>query len=123
MEKPFRFRPYSKRSQKYIYEQNQQEILRLKTNGDRLLQIIQTWVNQREYNLYYFKQITENILRIISLIETYRYFQAKNELITRENYTWFYQIAACYYLDTVENFNKRLKNLNNNNDIDFVIVK
>ena len=40
MEKLVRFRPYSKRTRKYIYEQHQQEILRLKTNGDRLLEII-----------------------------------------------------------------------------------
>ena len=66
--------------------------------------------------------MTVNMLRIISLIETYRYFQAKNELVTKENYTWFYEIATCYYLDMVKNFNKRLKNVNDN-DIDFVIVK
>ena len=117
-----RFRPYSKRSRKYIYEQNQQEIMCLKTRGDRLLQILEgqkTRMNRQD-SLYCLNQITENMLRIISLIETYRYFQAKNELLTRENNSWFYHIANCYYLDLVEKFNTLLKNLN---DIDFVIVK
>ena len=125
--KLFRVRP----SQKYIYDQHQQEILRLKTNGDRLLQIIkiqETRMNRKkqlkqepyEHDLYWLKQMAENMLRIISLIETYRYFQAKNELLTKQNYTWFYEIATCYYLHLSESFNRRLKN---DNDIDFVIVK
>ena len=135
----FRVRPYSKRSRKYIYEQNQQQIIDLQRNGDRLLQIIkiqETEMNRKtqlkqepyEYDLYWLRHLTENMLRIISLIETYKYFQAKNEVVTRENYTWFYEISTSYYLHLTETFNRRLKNVNDNNidndiDIDFVIAK
>lgn len=121
----------------WIYKQHEQEILRLKGNGDRLLQIIkiqETRMNQRkrqklepnENDLYWLKQMTENMLRIISLINSYRYFQSKNEPLTLQNHSWFYEIATCNYLDLLKCFNVTLRNRINqkeNDSVDFVIVR
>ena len=119
------------RLRNWIYKEHEQEILRLKTNGDRLLAIIkiqETKMNRKkqlqikpdENELYWLKQMTENILRIISLINTYRYF-SKNEQLTQQNHNWFYEIATCYYLDLLKDFNITLKNRINQKENDILL--
>lgn len=121
----------------WIYKRHEQEIVHLQRKGDRLLQIIkvqETEMNRKRQqklqpnlnDLYTLNQMTENMLRIISLINCYRYLQSKCEPLTEQNHTWFYQIANSYYLHLLRCFNEKLKKRiieKRNDSVDFVIVR
>ena len=108
------------KQQNYIYRSYEQEILFYKTQGNALLQKIkqqETKMNRakqqnlqpNQNDLYTLDQMTKMLLRMLALIDSYRYFQAKNEPMTDENIPRFYFIANNYYLNTLKSFVSKLK--------------
>ena len=59
--------------------------------------------------MYTLDQMIKMLLRMLALIDSYRYFQARNEPITDENRTWFYFVANNHYLNTLQYFVQKLK--------------
>ena len=104
----------------WIYKDYEREILSLQTQGDALLQKIkqqETKMNRakqqnlqpNQNDLYTLDQMIKMLLRMLALIDSYRYFQARNEPMTDKNRSWFYDIANNYYLDTLKRFVVKLK--------------
>ena len=104
----------------WIYKDYEREILSLQTQGDALLQKIkqqETKMNRakqqnlqpNQNDLYTLGQMIKMLLRMLALIDSYRYFQARNEPMTDKNRSWFYDIANNYYLDTLKRFVVKLK--------------
>ena len=104
----------------HIYKGYEREILSLQTQGDALLQKIkqqETKMNRakqqnlqpNQNDLYTLDQMIKMLLRMLALIDSYRYFQARNEPMTNKNQSWFYDIANNYYLDTLKRFVVKLK--------------
>ena len=131
----FRVDPIKQRN--WIYKGYEREILHFQRQGDTLLQIInihETRMNirrrqnlqQDQNDLIYLYEMTKNMLRIITLINCYRYFQSRNEPLTERNHCWFYEICNNYYLDLLRQINARLNRINekrNNDTVDFFVVK
>ena len=104
----------------HIYKSYEREILSLQTQGDALLQKIkqqETKMNRakqqnlqpNQNDLYTLDQMIKMLLRMLALIDSYRYFQARNEPMTDKNRPWFYNIANNYYLNTLQCFVLKLK--------------
>ena len=104
----------------WIYKDYEREILSLQTQGDALLQQIkqhETKMNRakqqnlqpNQNDLYTLDQMIKMLLRMLALIDSYRYFQARNEPMTDKNRLWFYKIANDYYLSTLQRFVLKLK--------------
>ena len=104
----------------WIYKDYEREILSLQTQGDALLQKIkqqETKMNRakqqnlqpNQNDLYTLDQMIKMLLLRKALINSYRYFQARNEPMTDKNRSWFYDIANNYYLDTLKRFVVKLK--------------
>ena len=104
----------------HIYKSYEREILSLETQGDALLQKIkqqETKMNRakqqnlqpNQNDLYTLDQMIKMLLRMLALIDSYRYFQARNEPMTDKNRPWFYNIANNYYLNTLQRFVLKLK--------------
>ena len=104
----------------HIYKGYEREILSLQTQGDALLQKIkqqETKMNRakqqnlqpNQNDLYTLDQMIKMLLRMLALIDSYRYFQARNEPMTDKNRSWFYDIANNYYLNTLKRFVLKLK--------------
>ena len=104
----------------HIYKSYEREILSLQTQGDALLQKIkqqETKMNRakqqnlqpNQNDLYTLDQMIKMLLRMLALIDSYRYFQARNEPMTDKNRPWFYDIANNYYLNTLQRFVLKLK--------------
>ena len=104
----------------HIYKSYEREILSLQTQGDALLQQIkqhETKMNRakqqnlqpNQNDLYTLDQMIKMLLRMLALIDSYRYFQARNEPMTDKNRPWFYDIANNYYLNTLKRFVLKLK--------------
>ena len=104
----------------WIYKDYEREILSLQTQGDALLQKIkqqETKMNRakqqnlqpNQNDLYTLDQMIKMLLRMLALIDSYRYFQARNEPMTDKNRSWFYDIANNYYLNTLKRFVLKLK--------------
>ena len=104
----------------HIYKGYEREILSLQTQGDALLQKIkqqetkmnrakQQTLQPNQNDLYTLDQMIKMLLRMLALIDSYRYFQARNEPMTDKNRSWFYDIANNYYLDTLKRFVVKLK--------------
>ena len=131
----FRVNPIKQRN--WIYKAYEREILHFQRQGDTLLQIIniyETRMNVRrrqnlqpdQHDLHYLYEMTKNMLRIISLINSYRYFQSRNEPLTEKNHCWFYEICNTHYLDLLRQINVRLNRINekrNNDTVDFFVVE
>ena len=97
----------------HIYKGYEREILSLQTQGDALLQKIkqqetkmnrakQQTLQPNQNDLYTLDQMIKMLLRMLALIDSYRYFQARNEPMTDKNRSWFYDIANNYYLNTLK---------------------
>ena len=104
----------------HIYKSYEREILSLQTQGDALLQKIkqqETKMNRakqqnlqpNQNDLYTLDQMIKMLLRMLALIDSYRYFQARNEPMTDKNRPWFYDTANNYYLNTLQRFVLKLK--------------
>ena len=104
----------------WIYKDYEREILSLQTQGDALLQKIkqqETKMNRakqqnlqpNQNHLYTLDQMIKMLLQMLALIDSYRYFQARNEPMTDKNRYWFYDIANNYYLNTLKRFVLKLK--------------
>ena len=104
----------------HIYKSYEREILSLQTQGDALLQKIkqqETKMNRakqqnlqpNQNDLYTLDQMIKMLLRMLALIDSYRYFQARNEPMTDKNHPWFYYVANNYYLNTLKRFVLKLK--------------
>ena len=104
----------------HIYKGYEREILSLQTQGDALLQKIkqqetkmnrakQQTLQPNQNDLYTLDQMIKMLLRMLALIDSYRYFQARNEPMTDKNRSWFYDIANNYYLNTLKRFVLKLK--------------
>ena len=104
----------------WIYKDYEREILSLQTQGDALLQKIkqqetkmnrakQQTLQPNQNDLYTLDQMIKMLLRMLALIDSYRYFQARNEPMTDKNRSWFYDIANNYYLNTLKRFVLKLK--------------
>ena len=104
----------------WIYKDYEREILSLQTQGDALLQKIkqqetkmsrakQQNLQPNQNDLYTLDQMIKMLLRMLALIDSYRYFQARNEPMTDKNRPWFYDIANNYYLNTLQRFVLKLK--------------
>ena len=104
----------------HIYKGYEREILSLQTQGDALLQKIkqqetkmnrakQQTLQPNQNDLYTLDQMIKMLLRMLALIDSYRYFQARNEPMTDKNRSWFYDIANNYYLNTLKRFVSKLK--------------
>ena len=104
----------------WIYKDYEREILSLQTQGDALLQKIkqqetkmnrakQQTLQPKQNDLYTLDQMIKMLLRMLALIDSYRYFQARNEPMTDKNRSWFYDIANNYYLNTLKRFVLKLK--------------
>lgn len=112
--------------QNWIYEMYEHEILYFQKQGDTLLQNIkqlETMINKNrqqklqinENDFYMLNEMTKNMLRIITLVDCYRYLQLINEPLTEENQIWCYNLINNYYLYLLRCFNTKL------NAVDFFI--
>ena len=115
-----------------IYKSYQREILYLQRHGNKLLQKIKQQeikMNQRkqqnlqpnEKDLYTLNEKIKKLLRMVAFINSYRYFQLKNEPLSYGNEAFFYQMANGYYKDTLQRFVFRLKQLHLDRLIHFTI--
>ena len=103
-----------------IYKSYEREILYLQRHGNKLLQKIkqqETKMNQRKQqnlqpnqkDLYTLNQMIKKLLRMLSMIDSYRYFQIIKEPLTYQNQTFFYEIANNYYEDILQRFVLKVK--------------
>lgn len=103
-----------------IYKSYEREILYLQRHGNKLLQKIkqqETKMNQRKQqnlqpnqkDLYMLNQMIKKLLRMLSMIDSYRYFQIIKEPLTYQNQTFFYEIANNYYEDILQRFVLKVK--------------
>ena len=103
-----------------IYESYEQEILFIKTQAGVLLQQIQQQesklhqakqqnlqVNQNDIDTL--EQIIRKFLRMLALIDSYRFFQAKNEPITDQNCHWFYCVTDGCFSNRLQHFLQELQ--------------
>ena len=108
------------KQQNWIYNNYEQEIVFFQKKGNALLQKInqhETILNQRKQqklqpnqnDLNMLHQMVKTLLAMLTLINSYRYFQSINQPLTDKNEFWFYQIYNNYYLDTMKRFNEKLK--------------
>ena len=63
--------------------------------------------NQKD--LYMLNQMIKKLLRMLSMIDSYRYFQIIKEPLTYQNQTFFYEIANNYYEDILQRFVLKVK--------------
>ena len=104
----------------HIYKSYEREILSLKTQGGVLLQQIQQQesklhqpkqqnlqVNQND--IHTLEQMIKKFLRMLALIDSYRYFQAKNEPITDKNCHWFYYVTNECFSNRLQHFVQKLR--------------
>ena len=92
------------------------EIRFLNKEGDMVLaqvQIQENYMNQKQkvdrYDLYQLEQMIQKFLRILSLVDAYRYFQNKYEMLSNENHGRFLFIANNNYLVRINDFINDLK--------------
>lgn len=104
----------------WIYKCYEKEILYLQRRGNTLLQAInqqETRMNQAKQQnlqpnkneLYTLEHNIKMLLRMLALINTYQYFQSKNEPLTIANYVWLNEICDNCYLNLLERFCLKLK--------------
>ena len=95
--------------QNWIYKMYQKEIVYFAKQGETLLQNIkqyETMINEKrqkklqtnENDMNKLIEMSKNVLRIITLIDCYRYLQLINEPFTQENQNWIYNLINSYYL-------------------------
>ena len=103
----------------------QKEIVYFSKQGQTLLQNIERHENMinknrqkklqtNENDMYMLIEMAKNMLRIITLIDCYRYLQLINEPFTQENQIWIYNLINNYYLYLLNCFISKL------NAVDFV---
>ena len=77
------------------------------------VQIQEDYMNQKQkvdrYDLNELQEMLEKFLRILALIDTYRYFQNKNEMLTDENIGRFLFIVNNDYSVRINKFINDLK--------------
>ena len=97
------------------------EIRFLEKEGAMLLgqvQIQENYMNHKQnqnlkvdrYDLNELQEMVEKFLRILALIDTYQYFQSKNEMLTDKNIGRFLFIFHDDYSLRIQKFIKDLKN-------------
>lgn len=105
-----------------IYKIYEQEICKIRKSGNTLLRHIkrhETLMNQRKQRMipatftdcYKLYTMAVRLLRELALIETYRYFQLLNIVLTEKIMFWFYQIQENNYQSYLKDFNLKLKQL------------
>ena len=92
------------------------EIRFLKKEGAMLLgqiQIQEQYMNEKQkvdrYDLNQLQEMVEKFLRILSLIDAYRYFKSKNEMLSDENIGRFLFIVNNNYSVRINKFINDLK--------------
>lgn len=50
----------------------------------------------------------QKFLRMLALIDTYRYFQERSEALTDQNHSWFNHIANCFFSMKMRHFLQEL---------------
>ena len=106
--------------QYWIYNTYQKEIVYFLKQGETLLQNIKQYetllnkkrqkksqINENEVNKLI--EMSKNVLRIITLIDCYRYLQLINEPFTDKNQNWIYNLINNYYLYLLNCFISRLE--------------
>ena len=106
-----------------LYKSYQGEILYLRKEGSKLLQKIklqETKMNQRrqqrlkpllrQVNLLH--RMMKKLIKISAFIDTYKDFQKKNEPLTYNNETFFYEIASNYYENSLKQIVLKMKRIN-----------
>ena len=101
---------------KEIFTSFENEIRFLEKEGAMLLgqvQIQEDYMNQKQkvdrYDLNELQKILEKFLGILALIDAYRYFQNKNEMLTDENIGRFLSILNNNYSVRINKFINDLK--------------
>ena len=118
-----------------LYESYNREILYLRKEGSKLLRKIKLQeikMNQRrqqhfkpllrQVNLLH--RMMKKLIKIAAFIDTYKYFQKKNEPLTYDNQTFFYEMANNYYKNALEQIVLKMKLINQsrmNHEVDFRI--
>ena len=120
--------------QNRIYQSYEQEIIYLQKRGNKLLQQIKQQeikMNKRKQqklkpllrSLYKLNQMIKKLLLMLAFIDTYGYFQLINQPLSDENENFFYQVGNQYYEDILQRFVLRLKALQEDRFVDFVIIR
>ena len=105
-----------------IYEIYEQEISKIRRGGNLLLRNIQrheTLMNQRKQRMipatfedcHKLYTMAVRLLRMLALIDTYRYFQLIKIPLTERIMFWFYQIHEDNYQNYLKDFNLKIKKL------------
>ena len=105
--------------QHWIYKMYQKEIVYFIVEGEKLLQNIkqcETIINEKrqkklqinENEMINLIEMSKNVLRMITLIDCYRYLQLINEPFTDENQNWIYNLINNYYIYLLNSFISRL---------------
>ena len=103
----------------HIYKSYEREILSLQTQGDALLQQIkqqesklnrakQQNLQLNQNDLHTLEQMIKKFLRMLALLDSYRYFQAKNEPITDKNCHWFYYVTNEHFSNRLQHFVQKI---------------
>ena len=122
---------------KKIYQSYQKEIYFLREKGDELLQEIkrhETKMNQKkqqklqpdEGDLYQLHEMIKSMLKLMAVIESYRYLQLLKMPLTNQNIPLFYSKTNNYYENLLQKFMLKLNQLRNKKikieeSIDFTI--
>ena len=121
-----------------IYKSYQTEINFLRREGNKLMEEIrqhETKMNKKkqqqlqpnEQDLYQLNEMTKQMLKIMTFIEGYRYFQLLKMTMTHDNILWFYWKTNHYYENLLQRFMVRVRQLQykkimeNEKSVDFTI--
>ena len=110
---------FEKQTEKETFTSFENEIRFLEKEGAMLLgqvQIQENYMNHKQnqnlkvdrYDLNELQEMVEKFLRILALIDTYQYFQSKNEMLTDENIGRFLFIVHEDYSLRIQKFIKDL---------------
>ena len=106
--------------QQSIYESYEQEILFLETQAGVLFQqveaheakLYQTKQQKLQVNdndIKTLEQMIRKFLRMLALIDSYRFFQSKNQGITDQNCDWFYCVTDGCFSNRLQHFLQELQ--------------
>ena len=85
-----------------LLQQIQQQESKLNRAKQQKLQV-------NQYDIVTFEQMIRKFLRMLALIDSYRYFQAKNEPITDQNCHWFYCVTDGCFSNRLQHFLQELQ--------------